>query len=171
MTMPRFRNRGNFLRPVQRIKHVIDKQAGVVLAVVDNTNLIAATDTPTLAATASVITGSAVHGIYLKVEVSATTAAALANVYLTIFKNPGGSLGVPAPNAVGASDNKRYVIHQEMVMMEKSVGGNPRTLFNGVVVIPKHYQRMGPNDILSMHVLAPGVNIDLCIQCHYKEFR
>lgn len=138
---------------------------------VNNTNLVTATDTPTLAALDSVITGSAVHGIYLKVEVSATTAAALANVYLSVFKNPGGNLGVPAPNNVGGNDNKKYVIHQEMVMLQKNAAGNPRTLFNGVIVIPRHYQRFGPNDILSMHVLAPGVNIDLCLQCHYKEFR
>ncbi len=175
--MPRFRSR-NSIRPVQRIKHVIDKQAGVTAAAVNNTNLILASDTPTLAAVTEVITGAIINGIYLKVEVSATTSAAISNVYLTVMKNPGGSLGVPVPNTVGSSDNKRFVIHQEMIMLQKNqnigsaeLGGNPRTLFNGVIVIPKGYRRFGPNDILSMHVLAPGVNIDLCLQCHYKEFR
>ncbi len=159
------------LRPVKRIKHVFDKQAGVVLGVVNLTNVIAASDAPTLAGTNLVETGSTVHGIYLKVEVYATTAAALSNVYMTVAKNPGGNLVLPAPNLVGASDNKRYVIHQEMIMLEQSVNGNPRTLFNGVIAIPRGYKRFGPNDLLSVNVLSPGVNINLCLQCHYKEFQ
>ncbi len=56
-------------------------------------------------------------------------------------------------------------------MMQKQDDSNPRTLFNGVIVIPKPYQRNGPNDLLSIHILAPGVNIEYCMQAHYKEFR
>ncbi len=168
-----FRNRfrGNNLRPVNRIKHVIDKQAGVVLGVQNNTDIITSTDTPTLANTDGVETGSKVHAFYLKVECYATTAAALSNVYLICFKNPGGNLATPAANTVGANDNKKYVFHQEMVMLQQAVNGNPRTLFNGVIRIPKLYQRNGPNDITRISILAPGVNFNLCVQCHYKEFR
>jgi len=169
--MPFRRNRGNYLRPVQRIKHVVDEQAGLSAAAVSTTDLIEAFDAPTLAVTDSVQTGSTVHAIYLKVEAYATTAAALANVYLEIVKNPGGNLTLPSPNVVGADDNKKYVIHQEMVMLQQVANGNPRTLFNGVIVIPKHYQRFGPKDLLRMHLLAPGVDIFYCMQCHYKEFR
>ncbi len=165
-----FRNRMS-LRPVNRIKHVVDSQAATTAGTAINVNLITSTDTPTLAVTSSCETGSKVNGIYLKVEVTATSSAALANVYLIVFKNPGGNLGVPAANAVGANDNKRYVIHQEMVMMQKQDGSNPRTLFNGVIAIPRGYRRNGPNDILSIAILPPGVNIDACVQCHYKEFR
>ncbi len=159
------------LKPVNRIKHVVDKQAGVVLNNVENTNLINTVDNPVLANTADVATGSTVNGLYLKVECYATTAGALANVYMIIGKVPGGNIAFPNPNVVGASDNKRYIFHQEMVMMERSVNGNPRTLFNGVIVIPKIYRRNAPNDLTTLAVFAPGVNIDLCIQCHYKEFR
>ncbi len=167
-----FRSRINqSLRPVNRIKHVIDSQNATTAGTAINVNLITSTDTPTLAVTSSCETGSKVNGIYLKVEVTATSSAALANVYLIVFKNPGGNLGVPTANAVGANDNKRYVIHQEMVMMQKQDGSNPRTLFNGVIAIPRGYRRNGPNDILSLSILPPGVNLDACVQCHYKEFR
>ncbi len=162
------------MRPIQRIKHVIDKQAGVSLGSQNTTVLVQAIDTPTLADTDSVITGAAVNGIYLKVEVSATSGTALNNVYLAIMKNPGGNLTAPAINAVGASDNKKYIIHQEMIMLQKfdaDVAANPRILFNGVVKIPRGYKRFAPNDSLLLLVLSPGANIDLCIQCHYKEFR
>ncbi len=169
--VPRFRSGNISLRPVHRIKHVVDKQAGVVLAVTNDTDLITTVDAPVLANTNEVETGSKVNGIYLKVEVYATTAAALANCYMTVGKSPGNNITLPPPNAVGVNDNKRFVIHQEMVMMEQSVNGNPRTLFNGVIVIPRGYRRFGPDDRLKLQVLSPGVNISLCIQCHYKEFR
>ncbi len=168
--MPRFRSSMS-LRPIHRIKHVVDKQAGVVLGVQNLTTLIDTVDAPVLANREEVETGSKVNGIYLKVEVSATTAAALANVYMYVAKNPGTNLTLPNANSVGASDNKRYVIHQEMVMIQKVVAGNPRILFNGVIAIPRGYRRFAPDDSLVLAVLSPGVNIDLCLQCHYKEFR
>ncbi len=165
------RNSGSSLRPVHRIKHVVDKQAGVVLNTRDLTNLIQAKDAPILANTEEVETGAKVNGIYLNVEAYAVTAAALANVYLSVTKNPGNVLPALDPNVVGSSDDKRYVIHQEMKMLEQSVNGNPRTVFNGVIVIPRGYRRFGPNDSLLLTVFAPGVNINYCLQCHYKEFR
>ncbi len=161
------------LRPINRIKHVVDAnnlQNGATQ--IDNI-LIEATDTPTLAATTQVETGSKVNGIYLKVEVAGNEviASGIPNVYMIITKSPGNNISVPTANAVGANDNKRFVIHQEMLMIENAVGGNPRTLFNGVIVIPKGMRRFGPNDRLFCSILAPILNIAACIQCHYKEFR
>ncbi len=170
MVFRRF-NRGQSLRPINRIKHVVDAQGGVLLGIVNNTILIQTLDTPTLADTDGVETGSKVNGIYLRVEVYGTSSGALSNVYLSVQKNPGGNLSFPAPNVVGASDNKKYVIHQEMIMLQKVTPSNPRTLFNGVIAIPRGYRRNGPNDQLFMSLLAPGVNFDFCVQCHYKEFR
>ncbi len=136
-----------------------------------NDTLINASDTPVLANTKLVQTGSVVNGLYLHVEVVATSSAALTNVYLTIFKNAGGNLSAPAANVVGADDNKRYVIHQEMVMLQEQTGSNPRTLFNGVIKIPRGYKRFGPNDLLQLGLLAPGISVNYCWQAHYKEFQ
>ncbi len=166
-----FRRRGMGIRPVHRIKHVIDAQGGLVLNVQGSTILASSVDAPVLATTNQVESGCTINGIYLKIEVSASTAAALANVYLSVEKNPGNNLVMPAPNNVGASDNKKYVIHQEMVMLQQVDPSNPRTLFNGVIVIPRGYRRMAINDIINVRLFAPGVNINFCIQAHYKEFR
>ncbi len=170
MVFRRF-NRGNALRPIQRIKHVIDKQGATVFNNAENIDLIQSSDTPVIGSEEQCITGSKVNGIYLHVEVYASTAGALANCYMMVFKNPGNQLTAPAVNAVGASVLKKYIIHQEMVMLERQINGNPRTLFNGVIVIPKGYIRNGPGDRLKLVLFAPGVNIEWCIQCHYKEFR
>ncbi len=167
-----FRNRSNRLRPVNRIKHVIDSQFSTALGVIVDSNLIIANDNPVIANTVEVLTGSTVNAIYLKVEVVNTgVTGVLPNVYMIIGKNPGGNLTLPNPNVVGASDNKKYIIHQEMVMMQAQDNSNPRTLFNGVIVIPRGYRRFGPNDLLTMRTFSPGVEIQVCLQCHYKEFR
>ncbi len=163
--------RSNLLRPVNRIKHVVDKQAAMNAGGSNDTNLIEAVDAPVIGNTQEVQTGCTVNAIYLVTEANATSSAALANVYITVAKNPGGNLTLPLPNVVGANDNKKYVIHQEMVMMQQVTNSNPRTLFKGVIVIPRGYRRFGPNDLLTLRYSSPGVNINFCIQCHYKEFR
>lgn len=168
--MARFR-KGLSLRPVNRIKHVVDVQGGVVGGTPSVTNLVFALNTPALANVSEVITGSTVNGIYLHVEAYATNTATLANFYMMIYKNVGGNTIGPPANAVGASDNKRFVIHQEMVMLEKNTTGNPRTVFNGVVVLPRGYRRFGPDDRLEIHLLSPGVTADFCYEAIYKEFR
>jgi len=170
--MPRFRSMA--LRPIHRIKHVID--SSTVLA--KNTNLpnglVDATDTPSLGSTTSVETASKVNGIYLKVIVASNedqVAGAIPNVYMALYKNPGNNLSFPNPNVIGSSELKRFVFHQEMVMIDNKKGGQPTVLFNGVVVIPKGHRRMAPDDRIAVDVFCPQIDIVLCIQAHYKEFR
>ncbi len=126
---------------------------------------------PLLANVRDVAKGSTVNGIYLKIEAVATTSAALPNAYLAVVKNPGNNLTFPNANVIGANDNKRFVIHQEMLMFQRQDGSNPRTLFNGVIVIPRGYRRFAPQDELQALVFSPGVNFEACLQCHFKEFR
>ncbi len=161
------------MRPVHRIKHVVDSSATLTAGTLLPIGIIATKDAPVLANTKECETGSKVNGIYLRVEVSPneTDAGAIPNVYMALFKNPGGALTNPTINAIGASNIKKYVIHQEMVMLNNLAGGNPRTLFNGVIVIPKGYIRNGPADELNLLILSTAVNIAVCVQCHYKEFR
>ncbi len=161
------------LHPVNRIKHVVDSSATVTAGTQLNQNIVIAKDDPTLAVTTSVAVGSKVNGIYLRVEVASneTDSGAIPNVYMIVTKNPGGNITIPTANAVGANDNKRFVIHQEMVMIDNRAGGNPRTLFNGVIVIPKGYRRFAPNDTLVVSVHSTAVNFIWCMQAHYKEFR
>jgi len=161
------------LRPIHRIKHVIDVEGNVTSAG-SVTDLIISADAPTLGSTNSVETGSKVNGIYLHIEVLHSAGAGRPNIYMYVIKNPGGNLTLPSAKAIGASDNKRFVIHQEMIMMSGDAGnGLPRPLFNGVIVIPKGYRRFGPNDKLQVSIVVgdAAITADMCLQCHYKEFR
>ncbi len=161
------------MRPINRIKHVVDLSGTVTAASQLDESLINAVDAPVLSVAKQVQTGATVNGIYLRVEVvpNETDPGAIPNVYLGIFKNVGGGLSVPALNAVGTDDLKRYMIHQEMVMLNNVAGGNPRVIFNGVIAIPKGYRRFGPGDKLNISVLSTAINFAYCLQCHYKEFR
>ncbi len=154
---------------------MFDSSATVALGNVGVFPIANATDTPTLGATNSVETGAKINGFYIRVEVASNDAivlGAIPNVYMILWKNPGGNLVDPIPNAIGANDNKRFVVHQEMSMIEnKGQGSNARTLFNGVIVVPKSFRRMGPNDTWEILILCPALDTAQCIQCHYKEFR
>ncbi len=159
------------LRPVRSIKHVVDQQGGVAVATLETVPLVDSTDTPSLADIDGVETGATVSAIYLRVEVLATTASAVSNIYMAVGKSPGNNITFPNPNVIGASDSKKFIIHQEMVMVEKQINGNPRTLFVGVIKIPRGYKRFGYDDQLKLLLFAPGIAFDYCVQCIYKEFR
>ncbi len=160
------------LRPVHRIKHVVDAEGALVAGTNSEIDLISTVDAPVLASVNQCETGSKVNGIYLHVEVSHTSGVGRPNIYMEIFKNPGNALPTPDPTGVGSVDNKRYIIHQEMIMMSGDAGnGLPRPLFNGVIKIPKGYIRNGPEDRLICVLQSKNVAADFCLQSHYKEFR
>ncbi len=167
-----FRRRMN-LRPINSRKHVIDIQGGLALGVQNLQTIIDTVDSPVLANRQDVRTGAKVTSLFLNIQVSATTAAALANVYMYIYKNPGNNFAaanIPNANAVGISDLKKWIFHQEMTMVQKDIVGVPRTLFKGVIRIPRHMQRFGYDDIVNIALFSPGVNMDFCVQAIYKDY-
>lgn len=161
------------IRPVHRIKHVVDVEGATVADTLSVIDVIDTVDAPTIATAQQCETGSKVNGIYLRVEALHSSGAGRSNMYMAVMKNPGNNVtNIPKPNAIGVSDAKNKFIHQEMIMLNGDAGnGQPRVLFNGVIKIPKGYIRNGPSDRLQVHLLTPTVASDWCLQCHYKEFR
>ncbi len=169
--MVRFNRMSSRLHPVNSKKHVIDNQGGLVAAAPTTVELAEGVDAPTLAATEEVAVGSYVRSIFLNVQVAATGSGALANVYLLVYKNPSNALPVANGNVVGASDTKKIIFHQEMLMVQRNTLGIPRTLFKGVLKLPRHMQRFGQDDSLLVQLFSPGVTFDYCVQSIYKEIR
>ncbi len=117
---------------------------------------------------------SHVKSFFLNIQVAATGTAALANVYMMVYGNPGGNVAsgnIPNANVVGTSDFRKQVFHQEMIMTEKNTTAFPRTLFRGVIKVPRKFARIGLQDVLAIQLFSPGVNYDYCLQCIYKEIR
>ncbi len=168
--MARFR-RGNSLRPINSVKHVIDNQGGLVAGTQATVSLVEGTNSYAIANADGVPTGSKVNSLFLNVQVAATGTAALANIYMMLYKNPGSNITViPDANTIGTSDFKKLVFHQEMIMTEKNTTAIPRTLFKGVLMIPKHMRRIGADDEIRIALLTPGVTYDYCVQCIYKHY-
>ncbi len=169
--MARFRRN---LHPVNSRKHIVDKQGALPINTQVREELILAVDAPVLANVTEVGTASRVNAIFLNVQFAATSTAALANIYMYVWKNPGTNIGVaqvPNGNVTGTSDMKKLIFHTEMSMSEKNTTAIPRTLFKGVLKLPKHMQRMGYNDTVNLELYSPGVTHEYCVECIYKEFR
>ncbi len=173
--MPFRRTRQNFLRPIHTVKHIVDIQGAEGLNTKETQDLAIGTDAPVLANANEVEVGSKVFGIFLNIQVVATTEAALPNIYLIVYKIPGANISagaIPNANVTGISDFKRQIFHTEMAMMTNSANTQvPITLFKGVLRIPKVFQTMRINDIIQLQLFAPGVNFEFCIEAIYKEFR
>ncbi len=163
------------MRPINRIKHVVDIQTAVPVNTQVVNPVAVSVNTSTLASAHEVEIGSTVSSIFLTIEAvaSETSTTATPNFYFYIAKNPGNNLTLPNPNNVGVDDNKRFIFHQEMVMINALDGGSPRNVFKGVISVPKGYRRMGPNDRITVTLFSPStaVAVNACWQAHYKEFR
>jgi len=170
--------RGMALRPIVTIKHVIDTNGSVTAAVQSVTDLVETKDTPS-SFTNECETGSKTRAIYLRVEVSGSTpAGGVDNIYMYVFKNPGNRMILPSADAVGASDVKKYVIHQEMIMLspfQTGAASFPRTLFKGVILVPRGYQRNGTEDRIQVVLQHRSGEVtqetNFCIESIYKEIR
>jgi len=166
------------IRPVSSLKHVIDTSGAVTAGVSATTDLAIQHDTPTTNFNNRIHTGGHVKAVYLKVEVVGTVAyGGVPKVYFIVYKDPSGDLTVPAVDAVGTSARRKFVIHQEMTMIttqSTTNDGFPRTMFKGVILIPKRYQRFGDGDRFRFTIgNSPGEatgSTDWCLQCIYKEF-
>ncbi len=159
------------MRPIKSIKHVIDIQGGLT-AGTQSVNAIAnGVDVYSLSDADGIPTGARINSFFLNVQVAATQASALANVYMIVYKNPGSNMtAFPNANAVGVSDHKKFIFHQEMIMTEKNTTAIPRTLFKGVLKIPKHMRRWGADDKMDVALFTPGVTFDYCLQAIYKHY-
>ncbi len=163
-----------YLHPVNTLKHVIDRQGGIIANIQENINLAKGQDTPSFLVAEEVNIGSHVKSFYLNIQVAASSTAALSNIYMMIFGNPGQNIGsgsVPNANVIGTDDFRKMVFHQEMIMTEKNTTAMPRTLFRGVIKVPRKFNRIGIKDVITLQLFSPGVTHDYCVQCIYKEIR
>ncbi len=170
-TMVFRRQMSKYLHPVNTVKHVIDQQGGLAVDAKTEISIVKGVRSPALAAVTNVEVGSHVRSIFLNIQVAASSTAALANIYMIIYGNPGANIAlgsIPNGNVVGPSDFKKNIFHQEMIMTEKNTTAIPRTLFKGVLKIPRKFQRIGEDDNIQVSLYSPGVTWDFCLQSIYK---
>ncbi len=158
-------------RPINSIKHIIDTSGSLVANTPSLTEIIEGQNAYAITDTNGVPTGSTVNSFFLNVQIAAKDTVGIPNVYMIVYKNPGSNIGViPNANNVGVSDFKKQIFHQEMQMTEKNTTAIPRTLFKGVLRVPRHMRRIGADDTISVQLFAPTNAFDFCLQCIYKHY-
>ncbi len=181
--MPRIMSRRqSTLRPVNSLKHIVDASGVVSAGTKVTVDLSLAQEIKTAAQSNRVHAGAKISSLFLSVELSGSNAyGGVARVYMAIAKNPGNNLTLPNLDSIGVSDNRKFFIHQEMIMLTRQAtsgaGGDwrfPRTIFHGVIRIPRQYQRQGLNDTIQMFLQNANAeatgSADWCVQCIYKEY-
>lgn len=167
------------LRPVNSIKHVVDTNGSVFAAAPSVTDIIRAIENPDYNVTTNQVhVGAVMTWFFLNVQViQQIVAGGIDNIYLTIYKNVGNNTPLLVNgDAIGTTDLRRFIIHQEMVMTGSGNTVNssiPKTLFKGVIRIPKSLQRFGTQDRLQVHIShrtgEATQQSAFCLQCIYKE--
>ncbi len=172
MTMVFRRSMSKYLHPVNTVKHIVDQQGALTVDAKSDVTIVKGVRNPALANVKDVEVGSHVRSIFLNIQVAATSTASIPNVYMIIYGNPGGNVpiaNIPDGNKVGVSDFKKNIFHQEMIMTEKNTTAIPRTLFKGVLKIPRKFQRIGEDDNIQVSLYSPGVTYEFCLQSIYKN--
>ncbi len=172
-----FRNR-NRMHPINTLKHVIDNQGATVGGGTTDITLVSAVENAVSTTPDANDVGSHVRSIFLNVQVVNTVDATglVNNIYFYLFGNPGNNIPgatLPNANAVGSSDSRKQIFHQEMAMLSDANDSIPITMFKGVIRIPKKFQRLGVNDEIGIRITSPtgGPEATFCVQCIYKEIR
>ncbi len=170
--------RGNYLRPINTLKHTIDAQQTIPAGTKNAFDLVVGVENAVSTVANENDVGSKVQTIFLNVQVVVATNAvgAINNAYMYLIVNPGGIISnatYPDLNKVGISEFRKQIFHQEMSMMSDATDSIPSTLFKGVLKIPRKAGRIGIKDKITCFVGSPtgGPELDACVQCIYKEIR
>ncbi len=94
------------------------------------------------------------------------------NMNFYIMKNPGNNLTPPAPNAWGTSNEKKFIFRSWQFMIMRNQDGNVPFHWEGWIRIPKRYQRMGTDDVISLTVVnTAAVTGHFSYEMIYKWYR
>jgi len=181
--MPRIMSRrAQAIRPVNSLKHIVDASGTAIAGAKSTVDLSFAEEIKTAGQSNRVHAGCKISSMFVSVEVvGAISYGGVPRVYIAWAKNPGNNLILPNLDSVGISDNRKFFIHQEMIMLSRqadSAGGGdftfPRTAFHGVIRIPRQYQRQGLNDKIQMFIQNANAEATgsarWCVQAIYKEY-
>jgi len=95
--------------------------------------------------------GCIIKALWLSLSVCGLAGSGVQNnMQAYLIKNPGANLTVPAPNSVGTSNEKKFVIKMWHSMIMRNQDGNNPYHWEGWIKIPKRYHRMGTDDVWTL---------------------
>ncbi len=156
-----FRRRASFGRRGPRVivntikNYVIADQA--ISATQGLVNFAKAVNTPLSTVDSDVSQGCIIQAIYVTIDVCGTLGSGVLNIAdMYVMKNPGNNLTPPNPRSQGTSNEKKFIFRTWRSMIMRNQDGNPPYHWEGWLMIPKRYQRMGTDDVLSFQHVTSG---------------
>ncbi len=96
----------------------------------------------------------------------------LNNMFFYMMKNPGANLTTPSPIGWGTSNEKRFVFRSWSFMIMRNQDGNVPFHWEGWIKIPKIYQRMATDDLITITVQnTAAVTGHFKVESIYKWYR
>ncbi len=135
--------------------------------------LAKAVTSPSPTVSSDVSHGCLIKAIYLSFDVCGLGGTGvLNNATMYIMKNPGDNLTEPAPESVGTSNEKKFVIKMWRAMIMRNQDGNVPYHWEGWIKIPKRYWRMGTDDTWQFVVQTTAALTGRCqVFALYKWYR
>ncbi len=174
VTMP-FHRRMSAIRPVNRIKHVIDVEGALTGGTPSFTPIGVSVEVPTTPfKPGDMMFGSSVNGIFLSIFMIGASGAGQTgslNWYIAKIRQ-GQTIGsLPAPGATGVNGIRNQIFHEEKGLAG-SADGTPMA-FKGVVAIPKGMRRMRQGDefIVALQSTDTMNDVNFCIKAIYQSYQ
>ncbi len=114
-----------------------------------------------------------VYGIYLSLYavLDGTEDANTPIVDWYVSFNPGTALTMPEPGATGGNEFRRFILHEGKGLLSFDSEAGPRKLFEGVIKIPRKFQRIGRDDALQLRILTENHAGFFCMKSIFKFYR
>ncbi len=113
-----------------------------------------AVNTPLSTVNSDVSQGCIIKAVWVTLDVCGLAGTGVANNFSAyVSKNPGANFVLPSPFSVGTSNEKKFVFKQWQAMIMRIQDGPNPYHWEGWIKIPKRYQRMGTDDILSLSIV------------------
>ncbi len=137
-----------------------------------NKTFAKAVNTPLSTNSSDVSNGCIIKAVYVIVDVCGLAATGVLQITdFYIFKNPRANLSPPSPNSVGTSNEKKFVFKQWRAMTMRNQDGNVPFHWEGWLKIPKRYQRMGTDDLLTIVYQTSTAAGHISMSFIYKWYR
>ncbi len=160
-------------RPIiNSIKNVVDNAVGTS-GTIQGIVIAQAVNTPLSTTQEHVSQGCIIKAVWVSINGCGLAASGvLNNMGIYIIKNVGNNLTSPGVFVVGSSNEKKFIFKQWNFMIMRNQDGNTPFHWEGWIKIPKRYQRMGTDDVLSLIVAnTAAVTGHFSSQFIYKWYR
>ncbi len=170
-----FRRRMSSIRPVNRVKHILDSE-GVLTGGANSTNVLAVT-VPVASSPfkpGDIPLGSTINGMFLSVFVIGATGAPInGSINWYIAKTRAGqstSADFPGAGNTGVSEVRNQIFHEEKGLAGS--GDGTAMAFKGVVAIPRGMRRFREGDSIFIKLQSQDATSDaqFCIKAIFNVY-